>query len=307
MKIVDLHCDTISFLKESRGSLLQNDGQFDLARAQEVGMVLQFFAMFTHPAEPNIALRQVIIQTETFQRVLDENQERIFHLLKYEDLLLPDHQDRLAAVLHLEGAECLGKDEEVLHFLYRLGLRSIGLTWNYRNQFADGVSEGNGGGLSKNGRKLVREMDKMGILLDLAHISIQSFYSALEYYQKPVLVSHANAYAVCSSRRNINDEQLKALKEHGGIIGITQVADFVHSDTPSLETLLDHMAHIADLIGAEYLALGSDFDGADHMVIRDVAGYALLPERMAKRGFSGKEIEMILYKNALSVLEQVLI
>lgn len=307
MKIVDLHCDTISILKESRGSLLKNEGQFDLARAQTVGMYLQFLAMFTHPAEPNAALRQVIMQTETFHRVLDENPEKIFLLKKYTDLLLPDNHAKLAAVLHMEGAECLDGDEEVLHFLYRLGLRSIGLTWNYRNQFADGVGEGSGGGLSKNGRKLVREMDKLGIILDLAHISIQSFYSALEHYQKPVLVSHANAYAVCKSRRNINDEQLKALKEHGGIIGITQVADFVHPDSPSLETLLDHMVHIADFIGAEYLALGSDFDGADHMVIQDVAGYAILPELLAKRGFSGKEIEMILYKNALSVLEQVLI
>lgn len=307
MRLVDLHCDTISFLKENRGSLLQNDGQYDLKRAQAAGMYLQLFAMFTHPAEPNIALRQIIMQTETFNRVLDENQTMVFHLKKYADLRLPEHQNKLAAILHLEGAECLGKDLEILHALYRFGLRSIGLTWNYRNQFADGVSEGTGGGLSKDGRKLVAEMERLGILLDLAHISVHSFYSALEYYHKPVLVSHANAYTICNSRRNLNDEQLKALKAHGGVIGITQVADFVHMNRPDMETLLDHMVHIAELIGVEYLALGSDFDGADHMVIQDVSGYSCLPEQLSKRGFSSEEIEMILYKNALAVLEQVLL
>lgn len=307
MKIIDLHCDTISYLKEIRGSLLQNVGQYDLLRAEAAGMYLQLFAMFTYPAEPNAALRQIVMQAETFHRVLDENPQRIFQVKKFEDLQLPENQAKLAAVLHLEGAECLGSDEEVLHLLYRMGLRSIGLTWNYRNQFADGVSEGTGSGLSKNGRRLVREMEKLGMLLDLAHMSVQSFYSALESYQKPVLVSHANAYAVCRSRRNINDEQLKALKEHGGVIGITQVADFVHSETPALETLLDHMVHIADLIGVEYLALGSDFDGADHMVIKDVSGYGCLPEQLALRGFSADEIDLVLYKNALSILEQVLI
>ena len=308
MKIVDLHCDTISFLKDTGGSLLHNQGQYDLERAQTAGMYLQFFAMFTRPAEPNIALRQIIMQVETFHRQMEEHSQLIYNLKSYQDLYEPDRQNKLAAVLHLEGAECLGNDLEVLNYLYRAGLRSIGLTWNYRNQFADGVSEGEaGGGLSKIGRKLVSEMERSGILLDLSHISIKSFYDALSYYNKPVLVSHSNAYSRCKSRRNLNDDQLRALKEHGGVAGITQVADFVHEDNPGIETMLDHMVYIAELIGVEYLALGSDFDGADNMVIKDVSGYCFLPEIMQKRGFTGQEIEMILHQNALSVLEQVLI
>ncbi len=281
MKIVDLHCDTISLLKDTGGSLFHNQGQYDLERAQTAGMYLQFFAMFTRPAEPNIALRQIIMQIETFHRQLEEHSQLLYNLKSYQDLYAPDRQNKLAAVLHLEGAECLGNDLDILNFLYRAGLRSIGLTWNYRNQFADGVSEGEaGGGLSKIGRKLVAEMEQIGILLDLAHVSVKSFYDALSYYKKPVLVSHSNAYSLCKSRRNLNDEQLRALHEHGGLVGITQVADFVHEDKASIETMLDHMVYIAELIGVECVALGSDFDGADNMVIKDVSGYHYLPELM---------------------------
>lgn len=307
MRIVDLHCDTVSYLHENGGSLLCNQGQYDLERAQAAGMYLQFFAMFTRPAEPGAALRQIIMQLETFHRQLEEHSQLLYNLKSYQDLHEPGRQSKLAALLHLEGAECLGNDLEILYYLYRAGLRSIGLTWNYRNQFADGVSEGEaGGGLSKIGRKLVGEMERLGMLLDLAHVSVKSFHDALSYYNKPILVSHANAYALCKSRRNLNDEQLRALQAHGGLVGITQVADFVHEDNPNVATMIDHMVYIAELIGVEYVALGSDFDGADNMVIKDVAGYSCLPEHMQKRGFTDQEINMILHKNALSVLEQVL-
>lgn len=308
MRIVDLHCDTISYLYENGGSLLENKGQYDLERAQAAGMYMQFFAMFTRPAEPNIALQKIIMQLETFHRQLEEHSSKVYHLKSCQDLYKPGSQEKLAALLHLEGAECLGNDLDILNFLYRAGLRSIGLTWNYRNQFADGVSEGDaGGGLSQIGRKLVQEMERLGMLLDLAHVSVKSFHDALAYYKKPVLVSHSNAYALCPSRRNLNDEQLRALQEHGGLVGITQVADFVHEDNPSLETMIDHMVYIAELIGVEYVALGSDFDGADNMVIHDVSGYSSLPDIMQQRGFTDQEINMILYKNALSIIEQVLV
>ena len=145
----------------------------------------------------------------------------------------------------------------------------------------------------------MQEMERLGILLDLAHVSVKSFHDALAYYKKPILVSHSNAYALCPSRRNLNDEQLKALHEHGGLVGITQVADFVHEDNPSLETMIDHMVYIAELIGVEYVALGSDFDGADNMVINDVSGYSSLPDIMQQRGFTDHEINMILYSKRI--------
>lgn len=307
MKIVDLHCDTISCLSENNESLLKNTIQFDLERACESSLMLQFFAMFTMPAEPNIALRQILKQLEKYHTEIQINSSRVFPVCQYGDLLKSDNAGKLGALLHLEGGECLGNDLEILHMLYRMGLRSMGFTWNNRNQLADGIGEGNaGGGLSMKGREVAAEMDGLGIILDLSHMSINSFYDALNYYQKPVMATHSNAFKLCRHRRNLNDDQLKALRDHGGVVGITQVEDFVSETDASIEKMIDHIVYIAELIGAEHVALGSDFDGADDMVIKEVSGYNAMPELLSKRGFSAKETEMILSSNALGVLEQVL-
>ncbi|CFX76468.1 Renal dipeptidase, active site [Syntrophomonas zehnderi OL-4] len=307
MKIVDLHCDTISWLQENDQTLWHNQAQYDLKRAKDSGIYLQLFAMFARPAEPNTVLREILKQVEKFHAEIEANQSWIYTLNKYTDLNEPDNQGKLAAVLHLEGGECLGNDLETLRLLYRFGLRSLGLTWNERNQLADGAAERDaGGGLSRLGRRVVAEMEDMGMLLDLAHLSERSFFDALNYYRHPVLVSHANAFALCGHWRNLTDDQLKALRDHGGVIGVTQVADFVSETQPGIDTMIDHIVYIADLIGIQYVALGSDFDGADDMVIKDVAGYRNLPEYLLRRGFNNQEINMILYQNALAVLEKVL-
>lgn len=307
MRIADLHCDTISFLQQSDLFLASNNGQYDLERAVQAGIKLQFFAMFTRPDEPNRALRLVLKQLLKFYQEMEANKNLIEQILAYDDISAIDQAGKIGAVLHLEGAECLGDDLDIFYLLYRAGLRSIGLTWNARNQFASGAAEGDaGGGLSKLGRRLAVEMDHLGVIMDLAHMSKEAFYDSMEYYSKPVLVTHANSFSLCPHPRNLDDEQLKILAEHGGLIGITQVADFVSLERKDHCAMLDHMVYIADLIGVEYLALGSDFDGADDMIINEVSGYEFLPEMMQKRGFSAAETEKILFGNVLKNLKQIL-
>jgi membrane dipeptidase len=307
MKIVDLHCDTISCLSSSGASLLRNETQFDLERAQNANLCLQFFALFTMPTDSNTSLRLILKQLEKFNVEIESNFLWAYHLNNSGDLLKPDNLNKLACVLHLEGAECLGTDVDILNLLYRLGLRSLGLTWNHRNLLADGVGEGgNAGGLSQKGKEIIEKMSQLGIMLDLAHISPKSYYEALTYYSKPVLITHANAKQLCPHRRNLDDMQLRALAEHGGVVGVTQVADFVKESNANVDDMLNHIAYIADLIGAEHVALGSDFDGADNMVIPHIGGYAKLPVILARKGFTQREIEMILSENALGVIRQVI-
>jgi membrane dipeptidase len=149
-------------------------------------------------------------------------------------------------------------------------------------------------------------MGETGMMLDLSHISKKSYYDALELYTSPVLVTHANARALCPHWRNLDDNQLRALAEHGGVVGITQVADFVKEGQANLDDLVDHIAYIADLIGVEHVGLGSDFDGADNMVIANVEGYAALPDLLLKRGFADREAKLICSGNALGVVNNVL-
>jgi membrane dipeptidase len=308
MKIIDLHCDTISSIQKSGTSLLSNSCHFDVQRAQKAGIGLQFFALFSMPSNMNESLRQILKQVEKYHSELTKHEKYLYPVLSYEDIAIGDEENRIGCILHLEGADCLGNDKEILYLLYRLGLRSLGLTWNNRNLVADGADEEpGGGGISRKGREIIKIMDSLGIMLDLSHISVRSYYEALEIYSKPVLVSHANARSLCNHRRNLDDHQLKALASNGGVIGINQVLEFVKEDgKPFIDDLLDHLVYIADLIGIEHVALGSDFDGDDVLVMSGVEEYSKWESLLSSRGFTPKEAALILQGNALRVIKAVL-
>lgn len=308
MRIIDLHCDTISSIQKSGESLFRNNCHFDIERARQAGVGLQFFALFTMPAGMNEALRQILMQVHKFHSEMTRYQDFLQPVLSYKDIGLADTNNKIGCVMHLEGADALGRDTEILYILQRLGLRSLGLTWNNRNLLADGVGEEPAaGGISKKGREMIQVIDSLGIILDLSHISMRSFYDALELYHKPVLVSHANARALCNHRRNLDDDQLKALAANGGVIGINQVPDFIKEDShPKIDDLLDHVVYIAELIGVEHLALGSDFDGDDVLLMPGVEEYVKWQDLLSSRGFTSHEINMILRENALRVIKAVL-
>lgn len=305
MRIIDLHCDTISRLLETGESLYQNNGHFDLKRAQKAGLVMQFFSLFLYPNEQGAALKGVLQQIDRFYEETEQHAAMVYPLLSVDDYQPDDH--RIAALLHLEGGECLGTEQEYLRIMYRLGLRSVGLTWNNRNLLADGVKEGNNdGGLSQAGRKMVREIRKLGMLLDLSHMAPNGFYQAIDEYQGPVLVTHANARSICDHPRNLDDSQLKRLAESGGVIGLNQVSDFVRIDNkPYLEDFINHIVYVCSLIGVEHVALGSDFDGADHVVLPGVDAYAQLENNLLQKGFNRQEMEMIFSNNAERVIRQI--
>jgi membrane dipeptidase len=307
MNIIDLHCDTLSAITVNRKELFSNSGHFDLVRGLESGIKIQFMAIFAGPQESTAALAEVCRQIEYYENQVHANQEFIYKLLSRQDLDANWTGKGIGGILHLEGAEALGKDKDILEFLFESGLRSMGLTWNNSNLLSGGIGAGkDAGGLSRWGREVVQEMDKMGIILDGAHISERGYFDLLEVYNKPLLVTHANSRTLCPHPRNLSDKQLLALKENGGIIGITQVSDFVKEPGASLEDLLDHIVYIADLIGVKHLALGSDFDGAEDIVMPGVEGYIIWPELLTGRGFTPDEIDMILYRNALKIVSGIL-
>lgn len=307
-KIVDLHCDTISSLQKSGQSLFENSCHFDIKRARKAGIGLQFFALFAMPQGMNASLRQILKQVEKYHNELEQYRDYLQSVYTYEDIVTADSTGKMACIMHLEGADALGNDNEILNLLYRMGLRSLGLTWNNRNLLADGVGEEPGaGGISNKGKEIIYLMDKLGILLDLSHSSVKTYYDGFSFYSKPVLVSHANARSLCNHRRNLDDSQLKALADNGGVIGVNQVPEFIKEDgKPELNDLLDHIAYISDLIGVEHVALGSDFDGSDIILMQGVEEYSKWPELLAVRGFTATEVAMILGKNALRVIKAVL-
>jgi len=306
--IVDCHCDVLSKIWENNESLYSNQGQFDIKRARQSGVIVQFCSLFA-PGTADSSLRAVLNQMDKFYVELNLYSDSVYLLSSFGDFMAHRDGQHVGIILHLEGGEALGQDPGLLRVFYRLGLRSIGLTWNHRNLLADGVlDDASGGGLSRVGREVVRLAEELGIVIDLAHISSRAYFNVLEMVSRPVIVSHANARRLCDHPRNLTDEQLISLAQHGGIVGCTLVPDFIKpaGTGHDLNDFVDHIVYISELIGVDHVGLGSDFDGVDEPVLKDVGEWGKLQAALEGRGFSAAEVEKILQSNALGVIEQVL-
>jgi len=193
--------------------------------------------------------------------------------------------------------------------LFRLGVRALGLTWNHPNQLAVGVGQGvKGEGLSEFGKRVVREMNRLHMVVDLAHINEQGFNDAINMSDVPVIVSHANTRALHDHPRNLSDEQLRVLSSNGGVVGLTFYPDFIAPADATLDKLVDHFIHAAEVAGVDHIGLGSDFDGIDKVIggLEDVTGLPRLVEALCKRGFSVEEVDKITSKNFIRVLKDIL-
>ncbi len=224
--------------------------------------------------------------------------------------------DRLTAVMHLEGAAPVGHDLEYLDLLYAAGLRSIGPVWSRPNAFGHGVpfhypnSPDVGPGLTNHGEQLVEACNERGIVIDLAHMNEQGFWDVAEISSDPLVVTHTAVHDICPSTRNLTDDQIDAVGDSEGVVGLTfNVSDLRpdgESDTDvELDLLVRHINYLVDRIGIEHVAFGSDFDGATMPnSLPDASAYQRLIETLRNHGFADDEIELIAHKNLLRVLRE---
>lgn len=219
------------------------------------------------------------------------------------------------AVLHLEGAEAIDAELEALEQWYAAGLRSLGPVWSRANDFAHGVpfafpsSPDIGPGLSERGAALVSACGELGILVDLSHLNEAGFWDVARIEAGPLVASHSGAHALCAASRNLTDAQLDAIGASGGLVGIVFATPFLRSDfaddaeTP-IALIAEHARYVADRIGAEHVALGSDFDGATiPSALGDVAGLPKLVAALGDAGFSEEETAAICWHNWRRVLD----
>ncbi len=219
-----------------------------------------------------------------------------------------------AAVLHLEGAEAIDPRLDALDAWYAMGLRSLGPVWSRTNAFAEGVpfiddcSPDVGAGLTEAGRALVERCAVLGVLVDLSHLNAAGFWDVARLDRGPLVASHSGVHALAPTTRNLTDDQLDAIASSGGLVGIVFACRFLRGDladdpdTP-LGTIVAHARYVADRVGVEHVALGSDFDGATVPAeLADVAGLPALMTALADDGFSAAEIEAIAWRNWRRVL-----
>jgi membrane dipeptidase len=218
------------------------------------------------------------------------------------------------AVLHLEGAEAIDPALEALDLWYDAGLRSLGPVWSRPNAFGYGVpfvfgsSPDIGPGLTSAGRRLVARCAKLGILVDLSHLNEAGFWDVARLSEGPLVATHAGAHALAAASRNLTDEQLDEIKKTGGLVGVVFAcaflrADFADNEDTPLELIADHARYIANRIGVEHVALGSDFDGATIPApLGDVAGIPKLLAALSAVGFGDEELRLIAWENWRRVL-----
>jgi len=320
--IFDGHCDTLISIRDGDRRLgercqVQPDGgvissqHIDLPRLLEGGVTAQIFACFVRQQFlPSDATNEALRLIDAFYRALDENPEALLLATTAADVEQAKAEGKVAGVLSLEGAEALEGDLAMLRTFYRLGLRALGLTWNWRNQAADGQGESRtGGGLTEFGVALVREANRLGLILDIAHLAPAGVRDVLELSEAPVVASHANARALCDHHRNLTDEQLAGIAASGGLVGVTYVPPFLAQERQdaSLEKVLDHIDYIVKTIGLDHVGLGSDFDGFDGVLpgLEDVSHLPALTAGLVARGYSDEKVAQILGGNYLRVFRQV--
>ena len=280
---------------------------------------------------PEFGLRRSLTQIAECHRAAAANPDDVLLVRDAQDLETALGDGRIALLLSMEGAEPLGYDPTLADLFWLLGVRMFSLTWNRRNPFADGLGEPTDGGLSGLGRELVDRLAGLGMVLDLAHASPMTFFEVLERApDAPVVVSHACCRAVYDVPRNLSDDQLRALRDHDGVLAVMGIPLAVDVEAPSMARVLDHIDHAVAVMGIDHVGIGADFmtqiveSGAEPafqatslmpagMSFADPvpgfsgpADYPALVEAMEARGYRGEALAAILSGNLLRVIKRAL-
>lgn len=334
--VFDGHNDALTREPADDLAKRSDQGHLDLPRMHEGGMRGGIFAIFTpSPGEPS---RQITFQaggsySEPLAKPIphanarahaEEIAERLLDLERRGELVVArsiadvdaarSGKSPPVAVMHLEGAEAIDSDLEMLSGWHERGLRSLGPVWSRSNGFAHGVpfafpsSPDTGPGLTEPGKALITACSELGVLIDLSHLNEAGFWDVAKLEPGPLVASHSGAHTLCPASRNLTDRQLDAIGASEGLVGIVFATPFLRPDfaddpDTSLRLIVDHARYIAERIGVEHVALGSDFDGATIPAeLGDVSGLPRLVEALVDKGFSRAETEALCWDNWRRIL-----
>ncbi len=310
---VDTHADSLGAVLAGERSLAAVDvpprGQADIPRLQAVGVTLQFFSCWVESRyKPEQALPRLLQYIDAFYSAVAAD-TRVVPVTGADSLARVESSEdpRVGAALSVEGAEALGAEPAILRVLWRLGVRLLSLTWNQRNALADGAGEDpGGGGLSRAGRAMVQEMNRLHMVVDVSHLAAQGFWDVMDVSAAAPIASHSNCRALAAHPRNLSDAQIRALAGRGGVQGITFVPSFL-GGRKDRERVADHVLHHLAVVGDDrHLGIGSDFDGVPEPVagLEDVAQWPSLLDALSHRGLSDETILRIAGGNFLALFRE---
>lgn len=308
--VFDLHCDTALALlgpdRNGAGSLRKNEYHIDLERAKQLSGYAQCFACFTsEDMYERFGVSPVVMferELATIQREVDKNRDLIsiaYTLGEIEENL---EKGKMSAILTLEGTAGIGYDPELLQDLSLIGFRMVTLTWNEKNPLAG--SHLTGGSLTDQGREFVTEAQRLGIRIDVSHLSDEAFWDVINMTNAPIAASHSNSRACHNVSRNLTDDMFRAICESGGVAGFNLYDEFV-GEKPDIDTACDHILHLLELDpDCRHIALGGDLDGCDRLIhgFDGVQSYPALAARLLERGLTEKMVQDIFWNNAMGVM-----
>lgn len=309
--VFDFHCDTALLLLgddlNQAGSLRKNSGHIDLERAVKLGGYAQCFACFTtdipellHGISPIVLFER---ELATIQREVDKNSDLISIAYSVDEIEENRSNGKMSAILTLEGTAGIDYNPALLEDLWAIGFRVTSLGWNEKNPLTG--SNVTGGGLTDLGREYVKEAQRLGMRVDVSHISDEGFWDILKITEAPILATHSNSRAVHNHSRNLTDDMFRAIRETGGVAGYNACRDFT-GENPNLDTVCDHILHFMELDpDGKHIALGGDLDGVEAMPdgFEGVQSYPALARKLLDRGLTEENVMDIFWNNAIRVMK----
>ena len=309
--VFDFHCDTALMLLgddlNQAGSLRKNNGHIDLERAVKLGGYAQCFACFTtdipelvHGISPIVLFER---ELATIQREVDKNSDLISIAYSVDEIEENRANGKMSAILTLEGTAGIDYNPALLEDLWAIGFRVTSLGWNEKNPLTG--SNVTGGGLTDLGREYVKEAQRLGMRIDVSHISDEGFWDIMKITNAPILATHSNSRAVHNHSRNLTDDMFRAIRETGGVAGYNACRDFT-GENPNLDTVCDHILHFLELDpDGKHIALGGDLDGVEAMPdgFEGVQSYPALARKLLDRGLTEENVMDIFWNNAIRVMK----
>lgn len=333
--VLDTHCDTpMALLEGADISKRLRKGHVDIPRLIEGGVDALFFAIYTsNNLEPDAATREALQMIAKTYDAIEANSSKIALAVSADEALLNREKGVISIFLGMENGAPIQKDLSLLRLFWDMGIRYLTLTHSGNNEICDssGTTEKRWGGVSKFGIKVIKEMERLGILVDVSHISDLAFWDVIKHSTQPIVASHSNCRALANHPRNLTDDMIKAVAKTGGVVQVNfyplflsdsyakeyyQIQTEYEGDSqkvakalaeltpPSYKVVVDHIDHIVELVGVNHVGIGSDFDGID-VTPKELNGIHKLPlitKELKERGYSTAEIEKILGGNFLKLL-----
>lgn len=322
--LFDIHGDIWTDVTIKRGlgkkNVIRNEHLNKFIKGGMVGGIFVIWADPPHDQRPKERLIESIVAMGC---ELWESHDILKVIYNTKDFYEAVKDNKLAILLGLEGLSCIGDNVESIYALHHFGFRHAALTWNEQNSLATGTKGDSGRGLTSKGKEAVKIINDLGMILDVSHANDKTFWDIYNETDIPFIASHSNCRSLCNVPRNLTDDQIKAIGEKNGLIGMNSFNEFIsfEYDKMTADYLVDHIEHIADLIGIEHIAFGFDFfeylesETTDSFTsdaykgtvgLEDISKASNFISILSKRGFSDEEIEKMSYKNFMNLMDRVM-